>query len=191
MRLFITILSIASILVACQPPEDNSGYDTFEKNSATVQAYLQDWENENVDYDKYFAENAWMTPTSFGSPDSVSVSQMKENEKKMWESLDFRIPQDIVFLPGVNNETKKVDGSVRYYGEWTFILPATDSTEEKSFTTLAYESYDFNEEGKIVLMQSYGDWGGIKEAMEDYMEGDDDDAEEGEEMEEADEEEMN
>ncbi len=182
MKSLITIISIGLFMVGCQPPVDNSAQETFEKNSAAVLEYLQAWEMESLDYDKYFAENAWVRPTSVGSADSMSRADMIANDKKNWESLDFAIPSDIVFLPGVNTATKQMDGSVRYYGIWTMTVPATDSTEAVSVEIDVYESYDFDENGKIVLLQSYADWGGLKEAFEDALEGEDDEMEE-EEME--------
>jgi hypothetical protein len=89
--------------------------------------------------------------------------------------MDFRKPENLVLLPGVNVETKKMDGSVRYYGDWTVTLPATDSTEEVSGIIRVYQSFDFNEDGKFALVQGYGDWGG----MNNYFSGsgDDDDDE--------------
>ena len=173
MKSLLAIIGIGIFIVGCQAPVDNSAQETFEKNSATVLEYLQAWEKESLDFDKYFAENAWVRPTSVGSVDSMSRAEMIANDKQNWESLDFAIPSDIVFLPGVNTNTKQMDGSVRYYGVWTMTVPATDSTKAVSVEIDMYESYDFDENGKIVLLQSYADWGGMKEAFEDAMEGKD------------------
>ena len=67
----------------------------------------------------------------------------------------------LVLLPGVNVDTKLADGSVRYYADWKGTLPATDSTEAKSGAVKWYESFDFDEEGKIIFQQSYGDARGL------------------------------
>ncbi|HCV50381.1 MAG TPA: hypothetical protein DGP89_03470, partial [Saprospirales bacterium] len=60
-------------------------------------------------------------------------------------------------LPGVNSVTKKVDGSVRYYGIWRTTKEATDSTEAIQSDLRLYESFDFDESGKIIYQQFYGD----------------------------------
>jgi len=73
-------------------------------------------------------------------------------------------------LPGVDPETKKMDGSVRYYLDWEVTLSATDSTEARSGIIHFYESFDFNEDGKIVNQVGYGDFGGLME----HLHGDDD-----------------
>ena len=54
------------------------------------------------------------------------------------------------FLPGVNPQTKAVDGSVRGYFEWNISKAATDSTEAKSVRVKVYESFDFNPDGEIM-----------------------------------------
>jgi len=79
-----------------------------------------------------------------------------------WGSCDFKILTDpIVLLPGVNSETKMTDGSVRHYSNWEVTLSATDSTEAKSGMIQLYESFDFNEEGKISSQVVYGDFTGL------------------------------
>lgn len=162
MRKLIAILSIGIFFTACNPPADNSANEAFEKNSATVQAYLNAWEAESVDYDKFFAENAMVMPTAVGSRDSMSRAEMIENDQRNFELLDFKVPQDIVFLPGVNASTKQMDGSVRYYGKWNITIPATDSSEAATIDMKLYQSFDFNEEGKIAIIQTYGDFGGLR-----------------------------
>lgn len=66
----------------------------------------------------------------------------------------------VALLPGVDSDTKELNGSVRYYGEWKAIRAATDSTEERSAVLSIYESFDFDEDGKINMQVTYGDFGG-------------------------------
>lgn len=160
---FIYSILIASILmVGCQPKVDNSAQEAFEKNSQTVLANLEGWQNENLDYSQY-AENFVMRETAFGaSKDSLNLEEMKANDKRVWDMLDFKLlTSPPVLLPGVNPETKKVDGSVRHYSDWEVTLPATDSTEAKSGVIKLYESFDFDADGKIVYQQVYGDFTGL------------------------------
>ena len=137
-------------------------------------AEIEGWENESLDYDAMYAEGAVFRPTSFGSSDSMSLADVKKGNADMWAKLDFEMLTDVRLLPGVNPETKQPDGSVRYYGVWKVILPATDSTEERSGELKMYESFDFNEEGKIVYQQGYGDFGGLFEYLMDDEEEEDD-----------------
>ena len=161
MKTINAILCLALFAVACQPKPDTTADDLFKKNSETALSYLKAWESENVDY-SIFADDYVSRETGFGSEvDSIGLAEAKEWNSKMLAQYDFKMMGDPVFLPGVNPDTKKPDGSVRYYGDWEIILPATDSTEARSAVLKAYHSFDFNAEGKLAYEQMYGDFTGV------------------------------
>ena len=61
---------------------DNSAVNkSFEENSKTMQALLESYANENVDY-SHFADNVVFKGTVFGSPDSLKLDQIKLKEQK-------------------------------------------------------------------------------------------------------------
>jgi len=160
--------------MGCQPKADNSANEAFEKNSKTVLSVLEGFQNENLDYQAYYATDYVSLDTGFGAEkDSMSLDETIANDKQFMAMFDFKLLNDpVVLLPGVNAETKMADGSVRYYGNWEVTLPATDSTEAKSAVLKMYSSFDFNEEGKIRYEQGYGDFTGI---MQYLMASDDND----------------
>ncbi len=162
MKSVYSILFLSVLFVGCQPKPDNSANEAFEKNSKTVIANLEGWQNENLDYSMY-AKDFAMLETGFGSPkDSIALDEMMANDKQMWETFDFKLlTSPPVLLPGVNAITKLPDGSVRHYSNWEVTLPATDSTAAKTGVIRLYESFDFDEEGKIRYQQTYGDFGGL------------------------------
>jgi hypothetical protein len=177
MKLIYSLCSLSIFLVACQPKADNSAKEAFEKNSQTVMAYLDGWQNENLDYSIY-SDSLVFNDTGFGGKDSLSLDDIMKMDKALWEHYDFKIVTDpLVLLPGVNPDTKEPDGSVRYYGDWQVTLPATDSTEARSGVLNFYEYFVFDENGKIVQQGGYGDFGGLMT----YLHGDDDD-DDGEDM---------
>lgn len=134
----------------------------FEKNSITVLANLKGFQNDNLDYSMY-ADNFSMLETTFGvEKDSSSLPEMIESDKAIWEMFDFKMLTDpTVLLPGVNPDTGMPDGSVRHYSEWEVSRPATDSTAAKACNIRLYESFDFDDEGKILVQQVYGDFSGL------------------------------
>lgn len=156
------------LIVGCKTETENpeagamaAAEAAFTQNSQTVLANLQGWQNENLDYSMY-ADDFVMLDTGFGAKkDSISKSEMMAMDQQMWQMFDFKILNEPVLLPGVNSDTKKLDGSVRHYSAWEVTRPATDSTEAKSGTINLYESFDFNEEGKILYQQVYGDFTGL------------------------------
>ena len=82
--------------------------------------------------------------------------------KQIFATYDFKIVNGPVsFLPGVDVDTKKIDGSVRHYSELQITRVATDSTEEKTGNLRMYQAFVFNEDGKITLDLTYGDFGGL------------------------------
>jgi hypothetical protein len=162
MKSIYSILFLSIFFVGCQPKPDNSANEAFEKNSKTVIANLEGWQNENLDYSMY-AKDFAMLETGFGAPkDSLNLDEMMANDKQMWETFDFKLlTSPPVLLPGVNADTKMADGSVRHYSSWEVTLPATDSTAAKMGVIRLYESFDFDKEGKIRYQQVYGDFGGL------------------------------
>jgi len=162
MKCIYSILVASILFVGCQPKPDNSANEAFEKNSKTVMANLEGWQNENLDYSMY-AKDFIMRETGFGATkDTLTLDEVMANDKWMWEKFDFKLlTSPPVLLPGVSADTKLPDGSVRHYSDWEVTLPATDSTEAKSGVIKMYESFDFDADGKILYQQGYGDFGGI------------------------------
>ncbi|MDP2069597.1 MAG: hypothetical protein Q8K04_11625 [Lutibacter sp.] len=156
------ILFLSMLFIACQPKADNSAQEAFEKNSKTILANLEGFQNENLDYSMYSKDFA-MLETGYGAPkDSLTLDEMMANDKQMWATFNFKLLNSPpVLLPGVNPDTKLTDGSVRYYSSWEVTLPATDSTAAKTGVIKLYESFDFDAEGKIRYQQVYGDFGGL------------------------------
>jgi len=177
MKTFYLLLCMSILFTACEEKheQDNSAHDKFVKNSETAMANLKNWENETIDYSQYAADFV-MAGSGQGAPDSISLGEMKKMDAEFLAMYDFKIASDSInFLPGVDPETKKPDGSVRHYTDWEVTLPATDSTEARSGIIHIYEYFSFDEAGKIVNQGTYGDFGGL---MEKLM-GDDEDEEHG------------
>jgi hypothetical protein len=167
MKFIFSILCLSFLFTSCQPAADNSASEAFEKNSNTVLAVLEGFQNENLDHQAYYATDYVSLATGFGADkDSLSLDESIASDKQFMAMFDFKLLNDPVnLLPGVNADTKMTDGSVRYYGSWEVTLPATDSTEAKSAVLKLYSSFDFNEEGKIIYEQGYGDFTGIMQYL--------------------------
>lgn len=167
MRLICTLLIASSFFIGCSTsPDQNEEIDpaiaAFEKNSALVLQYLDAWQAENVDYEKFYANDYAAWGTGFGDLDTMNLAQVMEWDKMMFATYDFKITNvPVNLLPGVDVETKKMDGSVRHYSEWEITLTATDSTEARTANLRMYHAIVFNDEGKITLDLAYGDFGGL------------------------------
>lgn len=179
MKNLLYLLAFSFLVLACQPEaKENPAKAIFEKNSQTVAAYLDAFCNKDLDHGAFFAEDYWSMPTYYGNTDTLFFEDMVSGDQEMFAIFDFEIVDELNLLPGVNAETKEMDGSVRHYNRMKLIIPATDSTEAIEMVFPFYESYDFNEEGKIAFYQAYGDWGGVDEYIEDLFEDELEDEEE-------------
>ncbi|MDX1314086.1 MAG: hypothetical protein R3356_01175 [Eudoraea sp.] len=163
--LFTTVLLL--IAAACKTGEDPeaaaraAAEAAFAENSKTVLGSLEAWQSENMDYSIY-ADDFLMFETGFnGEKDEWTKAEMIESDKGLFEVFDFKMLNEPDLLPGVDQATKKMDGSVRHYSEWEVTRTATDSTEAKTGKIRLYQAFNFNEEGKIVYQMAYADFTGL------------------------------
>ena len=152
------LLIIATFLFSCttQNETNNITADVEQKfinNCNSVQTYLNDFVNESIDYKKYFNDTCKVRGTYFNSEGPTNVDDRISLHKEMWTKYDFAISDSINFLPGVNAETKEMDGSVRFYFDWT----VSNTENGKSITLPLYMSFDFDNNGKINFYQFFGD----------------------------------
>jgi hypothetical protein len=167
----VLIVCIALIAMGCQPASDtteksNPGQEAFQKNAETVLAYLDAWQNEDVDYDKFYATDYEAWGTGFGDLDTMNLEMVKEWDQRMFATFDFKLINGPVnLLPGVDVQTKQMDGSVRHYSEWEITRVATDSSDARTGKLRMYQAFVFNEEGKIQLDLTYGDFGGLMQYL--------------------------
>ena len=158
MKKIVYLLSVIIFTSACnsevsvEVTNDNIS-KIFEKNCETVIAYEKAFCQENIDYEKFYSENAIIKGTVLGDKDSMNVADRMAAHQELWRKYDFSM-STLDPLPGVNLETKKMDGSVRMYFDITITL----SENGNSVTIPMYNSFDFDEEGKILYLQYYGDF---------------------------------
>jgi len=152
---FATASVAAVLFFACNPPASDASA-TFEANAATIAQVFADFEAESDDFFTHFNEDAIWRGTGLNAPDTVTLEQVTAKYQAAWAKYDYELISPTNFLPGVNPQTKAVDGSVRGYFEWNISKAGTDSTEARSVRVKVYESFDFNPSGEIIYTQVYG-----------------------------------
>ena len=158
MKKVIGFLAIGLTAIACQAPQEGDGVQAiFEANCETVRSALSNFENEVATFDEYSEAYVGSETNYNPTGDSTSLEELIAGRPSWWAAYDAELQTELRLLPGVNPETNEVDGSVRYYGVWKVTKSATDSTEAKSVMVPIYASYDFDEDGKILYQQVYGD----------------------------------
>ena len=126
---------------------------SFEQNKKTMQALLDSYANENVDYSR-FSEDVVFKGTLLGAPDTLKLDQIKAIHKDFFAKYDVKHMAPFNFLQGVNPESGEADGSVRFY----YDMQVTNSSNGKSVVIPIYESFDFDNQGKATYVQWYCDW---------------------------------
>lgn len=162
----ILFLTFIILTVSCQTNEtqnkDNKINLIFSNNCKTVKSYIHDFANESIDYKKYYNDTCKIRGTYFNSQSPMNVEDRRLAHKEMWVKYDFSFSDSIVFLPGVNIETKEIDGSVRFYCD--FSLKNTENG--KTVTLPIYQSYDFDNDGKFIYLQYFGDFNAAISSIE-------------------------
>ena len=158
MKKTIYVLAVLIFTVACntevsvETTNDNIA-KIFERNCETVKAYETAFCEENIDYEKFYSEKAVIKGTILGDKDSMNVGDRKGDHQYLLQKYDFSMSK-LDALPVVNPETKKMDGSVRMYFDITITLTENGNT----VTIPMYNSFDFDDNGKILYLQYYGDF---------------------------------
>tara|TARA_B100001758_G_scaffold238975_1_gene242791 strand:- start:439 stop:939 length:501 start_codon:yes stop_codon:yes gene_type:complete len=158
MKKTIYFLAVILSVTACNSKSSfevkgDNVYKIFEKNCETVIAYETAFCQENINYEKFYSDKAIIKGTILGDNDSMYVADRKIAHQELWKKYDFSMTP-LNPLPGVNPETKKMDGSVRSYFDVTITLTENGN----SITIPMYNSFDFDDEGKILFLQYYGDF---------------------------------
>ena len=158
MKKTIYFLSIILFVSSCSSDvslieKDENIYKIFKENCETVIAYETAFCEESIDYEFFYSENAIIKGTMLGDKDSMYVADRMIAHQELWQKYDFSM-SPLNPLPGVNPETKKMDGSVRMYFDITITLTENGN----SVTMPMYNSFDFDDEGKIIYLQYYGDF---------------------------------
>lgn len=155
MKNFIYVTFLSILTFSCNPNQE--AMKAFEANTKTMDILFESFANESVDYSK-FAEDVVFKGTLVGAKDSMSLNEIKMIHKELFAEHDVRYVAPMKYLTGVNPDTGVTDGSVRMYYDLEVTRTATDSTEAKSIIVPIYESFDFNDEGKVTYVQWYCDW---------------------------------
>ena len=165
-----TILAISAIClfgISCQNEsshDDGHAHasmileDKFNNNCETVRRYLDALQTETADY-SMFAKDFYRLNTAFlAKDDNISLNDFIDARTDFWANYNAEMISEPVLLPGVFGETGEPNGSVRHYSEWRLTSKGADSKEPKEATIKLYESFDFNDEGKISINMVYGDF---------------------------------
>lgn len=164
----ITLVLCASLLViGCNQSGTYSGSGMnsemkalYEKNLGVLKAMISAYESEQLDtWSQYVADSARWNPAGYGALPSTKGqwAAALSAYHADWDSIRL---MNANFLPGLDQETKEFDGSVRFYGLWVGRHKSGVETSVNYYATA-----DFNQEGKLAVYSEYFDVGGLINAL--------------------------
>jgi hypothetical protein len=171
MKNFLPVSMLLLMVVACNPPKpsspstemksnDSAMAALYEKNLASLKAGIAAFESENADaWSAVVSDSAIYVSPIYGDRDSTKAhwQQLIMSYWANWDSLRLINP---IFLPGIDQQTHELDGSVRYYGGWSGVHKSGKHT-----LVGFYGTYEFNADGKIISAAEFFDAGGVLNAV--------------------------
>jgi ketosteroid isomerase-like protein len=159
MKKYLILVLIMSSFISCNSNEDML---LFESNKEIAKKYLASYESP-TDYDNFVSmtdEEIQHQSPMYGAG-MVGYNQVLEQGNFYMSNFSDVSFNDARWLPGVDEETLKADGSVRVYGTWKGVSNASG----KSFSIDSYH-YFVIKEGKIVQSGDFMDATGMVMAVE-------------------------
>ena len=165
-KIFFFFFSI-SILFSCN--NDKKVYEMnlshFKNFIEDINIYFIDSTMNNLEISKYYTDDFVFYSYPAGHKKGVQSAKVDyinnlNQMKKMNMSINIG---HSIYLPGINDESHELDGSVRlYYG-------ATISIDTNRVEFSGYQTINF-EEGKISGIWEWADYGGVSNQLNQLME---------------------
>ena len=168
MKKILFIFFSITILFSCVNDKDKKEYtnnlDHFKNLIDDINTYFIDSTIEDLEIYNYYTEDFVFYSYPAGNKKGVKTSKIDyinnlEQMKKMNMSINIG---HSIYLPGINEESFDVDGSVRaYYG-------ATISINKKNVDFSGYQTINFKE-GKISGIWEWADYGGVSNQLNQFI----------------------
>jgi hypothetical protein len=129
----------------------------FVRNAQAVETVFNAFEAEDPEaFWGAFAETAVWRGTGVNAPTTLSRKKMRAVYDAFWAEFDYELMAPPHFLPGVDPETQRPNGSVNGMFLWEVSKTAEDGSR-KAVQLWIYESFDFNDDGDIIFTQVFSD----------------------------------
>ena len=156
MKKIVTLLIMSVFMASCS----NGNHADFEKNTEIAKKYLKLHEVEDAEsmFTYLHEDIQWHMPVygmEMGGIEEVKAAILGYQSE--FDNMKFNANY---WLPGVDTETGKPDGSTRVYGTWV----STHVKTGKEAKLTSYHSFEFKD-GKIISGGDWFDLGGMMNAL--------------------------
>ncbi|MDG1718942.1 MAG: hypothetical protein P8H17_03860 [Flavobacteriales bacterium] len=166
MKKILLTFFCASILFSCNTDthEYEKNLDHYKRLIKDINIYFIDSTQDNLAISDYYTENFifYSYPVGHKKGIETNKSDYIRNLKQMKQmNMSINIGHSI-YLPGIDKDSYKLDGSVRvYYG-------ATLSIDTSNVEFSGYQTVDFID-GKILAIWEWADYGGVSNQLNKLM----------------------
>ena len=166
MKKILLTFFCASILFSCNNDshEYEKNLDHFKHLIKDINTYFIDSTQDTLAISDYYTEDFifYSYPVGYKKGVETNKSDYIRNLKQMKQmNMSINIGHSI-YLPGINEESYDLDGSVRvYYG-------ATISIDTNNVDFSGYQTINF-EEGKISGIWEWADYGGVSNQLIQFV----------------------
>ena len=166
MKKIILTLFCSSILFSCN--NDSNEYeknlDHFKNLIKDINTYFTDSTQDTLAISDYYTEDFIFYSYPVGYKKGV-VTNKSDYIQNLSQIKNMNISINIghsIYLPGIDKESYKLDGSVRvYYG-------ANMSIDTSIIEFSGYQTVDFRD-GKILAIWEWADYGGVSSQLNELM----------------------
>jgi hypothetical protein len=166
MKKILLLFFSSSIFFSC-----NNDKKVYEKNLShfknlieDINIYFIDSTTNNLDISNYYTDGFVFYSYRAGHKKGVKTSKVDYiNDLNQMKEMNMSIKiGHSIYLPGISEESHKLDGSVRlYYG-------ATISIDTSNIEFSGYQTINF-EDGKISGIWEWADYGGVSSQLNQFM----------------------
>ena len=166
MKKIILTLFCVSILFSCKNNinEYEKNLDHFKNLINDINTYFINSKQDTLLISDYYTEDFifYSYPVGYKKGVETNKSDYIWNLKQMKQkNISINIGHSI-YLPGIDKDSYKLDGSVRvYYG-------ATISIDTSNIEFSGYQTIDFRD-GKILAIWEWADYGGVSAQLNKFM----------------------
>ena len=166
MKKIILTLFCVSILFSCNNyiNEYEKNLDHFKNLINDINTYFINSTQDTLEISDYYTEDFifYSFPVDYKKGVETNKSEYIRSLKQMKQkNMSINIGHSI-YLPGIDKDSYKLDGSVRvYYG-------ATLSIDTSNVEFSGYQTVDFRD-GKILAIWEWADYGGVSNQLNKFM----------------------
>ena len=164
MKKLLLILICVTLIFSCREnqTEYNKNMETFKVVVSEVNSYFENPDLKEINISEYYTEDFIFHSYAAGNKkgkETLKSEHISHLEEMKMMGMSINIGHSI-YLPGIDEKTFDLDGSVRvYYG-------STISTDTNSIDFSGYQTINFKNE-KISEIWEWADYGGVsKQLME-------------------------